>query len=115
MGVLVRAICIVSALALTAAVADAPDPAAFFNDFLRAVSVAAPATLTTMMAWCALRRGLPIVPVPLQRALAWCTPAAITYVMSVMLRDTATPWTPVGHALAAFAIGAGIQHYYELR
>lgn len=115
MGVLVRAICIVTALALTAAVADAPDPAAFFNDFLRAVSVAAPATLTTLMAWCALRRGLPIVPVPLQRALAWCTPAAITYVMSVMLRDTATPWTPVGHALAAFASGAGIQHYYELR
>ncbi len=115
MGVLVRAILVVSVLVVIASLADSTDPAGFFQDFLRAFSVVAPATLTTLMAWCALRRGLPEVPVHLQRALAWLTPALLTWLLSVLMRDAITPWTRVGHALAAFAVGAGIQHYYELR
>jgi two-component system sensor histidine kinase AlgZ len=115
MGVLLRVIGIVVALSLTAAVADADGPAEFVGQFLRISSIAAPATLTTLMLWCAQRRAMPILGVSVQRAIAWLTPALVTYVLSVLFRETGTPWTPFGHALAALALGAGVQHYYELR
>jgi two-component system sensor histidine kinase AlgZ len=99
MGVLLRGISIVVALSLTAAVADAESPVEFAAQFLRIMSIAAPATLTTLMLWCAERRGLPQLAVPVQRAVAWVTPALVTWLLSLVFRDAATPWLPVGHAL----------------
>jgi two-component system, LytTR family, sensor histidine kinase AlgZ len=115
MGVLLRVIGIVVALSLTAAVADASGPAETLDQFLRITSLAAPVTLTSLMLWCAERRGLPPVSVAVQRAIAWVTPALVTYVVSSLMRQGAGAWTPVGHALAAAALAAGVQHYYELR
>jgi two-component system sensor histidine kinase AlgZ len=40
---------------------------------------------------------------------------AVTLVLAQLFRDGPAPWTPVGHALAAGVLGAGVQHYYELR
>ncbi len=115
MGVLLRVIGIVVALSLTAAVADAANPADAVAGFLHITSLAAPATLTTLMLWCAERRGLPPLDAPLQRVVAWTTAALVTYVFTLMLRVDAGPWMPLGHALAGGALGAGVQHYYELR
>jgi two-component system sensor histidine kinase AlgZ len=115
MGVLLRVIGIVVALSLAAAAAVAAGPADVLEQFLRITSLAAPATLATLMLWCAERRALPTLSVPTQRAIAWLTPALLTYVLSLLLRQGAGPWTPFGHALAGGALGAGLQHYYELR
>jgi two-component system sensor histidine kinase AlgZ len=115
MGVLLRVIGIVVALALTAAAADADSPSDFIERLLRVTSLAAPATLSTLMLWCLLRRTLPVTSVPLQRALAGLTPAVVTWLLSQLFRDGAGPWTPLGHALAGLALGVGLQHYYELR
>ena len=114
MGVLVRVIGIVVALSMAAAAADAASPANALEKFLRVTSFVAPATLATLMFWCAERRGLPALAAPLQRAIAWLTPALAAYVLSLLMREGAG-WTPLGHALAGFALGAGVQHYYELR
>jgi two-component system sensor histidine kinase AlgZ len=116
MGVLLRVIAIVVALAGTAAAGDADGPADALTRFLRVIALAAPATLTTLMLWCLLRRTLPATGVGVQRALAWVTPAAVTFALAQFFRDAhATPWTPLGEALAAGVLGAGVQHYYELR
>ncbi|HTN50666.1 MAG TPA: histidine kinase [Burkholderiaceae bacterium] len=115
MGVLMRVIGIVVALTLTAAVADAASPAEAVSAFLNITALAAPATLTTLMLWCAERRALPLISVPLQRAIAWLTPGLVAYAFTLALRGDAGPWVPIGHALAGAALGAGVQHYYELR
>jgi two-component system sensor histidine kinase AlgZ len=115
MGVLMRVIGIVVALSLTAAVADAANPAEAVTGFFNIIALAAPVTLTTLMLWCAERRALPLYSVPLQRAIAWLTPALILYVFTLVLRSEAGTWLPVAHALAGAAVGFGIQHYYELR
>lgn len=114
MGVLVRAIGIVVALSLAAAAADAASAASAFAQFLRVTSFAAPVTLATLMLWCLGRRGLPALDMPLQRAIAWLIPALVAYLLALLMREGAG-WTPLGHALAGFALGAGVQHYYELR
>jgi len=115
MGVLMRVIGIVATISLTAAVADAASPAEAVGGFLHITSLAAPATLTTLMLWCAERRALPPLDAPLQRAVAWSTAALVAYVFTLVLRVDAGPWMPFGHALAGGAFGAGVQHYYELR
>jgi two-component system sensor histidine kinase AlgZ len=116
MGVLLRVIAIVVALAGTAAVADADGPRDALERFLRVIAIAAPATLATLMLWCMLRRVLPATGVGVQRALAWVTPVAVTFVFAQLFRDGhGTPWMPLGQSLAAGVLGAGVQHYYELR
>ena len=115
MGVLLRVIAIVVTLSLIAALADSASPGEFATQFLRITAIAAPATLTTLMLWCAERRLLPEFDIVLQRAMAWLTPALVAYGMTLMLRESIGPWTPVAHAIAAAALGAGVQHYYELR
>jgi two-component system sensor histidine kinase AlgZ len=115
MGVLLRVIAIVVALSLTAAVAESSGPSDIAAGFLRLMSLAAPATLTTLMLWCAERRALPALDVGLQRAIAWLTPALVTYVFSSLFRESNLAWTSQAHATAACVLGAGVQHYYELR
>jgi len=78
-------------------------------------ALAAPATLTTLMLWCAERRAVPLLDVRLQRAIAWATPALVAYAASQLFAEGGTNWTPFSHGLAALALGGGIQHYYELR
>ncbi len=101
MGVLLRVITIVVVLSLTAAVAESASPTEFATRFLRITALAAPATLTTLMLWCAERRAVPPLDVRLQRAIAWVTPALVAYAASLLFGEAATPWTPVAHGLAA--------------
>jgi two-component system sensor histidine kinase AlgZ len=115
MGVLLRVIVIVVALSLTASVADSAGPMEAVANFLRMMSLAAPATLTTLMLWCAERRALPALDPALQRAVAWLTPGLVAYGFSVLFRESTLAWTPVADAVAATVLGAGVQHYYELR
>jgi two-component system, LytTR family, sensor histidine kinase AlgZ len=114
MGVLLRVITIVVVLSLTAAVAESAGPTEFATRFLRITALAAPATLITLMLWCAERRAVPALHVRLQRAIAWVTPALVAYAASALFGEGA-PWTPLAQGLVALSLGAGIQHYYELR
>lgn len=114
MGVLLRVIAIVVVLSLTAAVAESASPTEFVTRFLRITALAAPATLITLMLWCAERRAVPALDVRLQRAIAWATPALVAYGASVLFGE-GTPWTPLAQGQVALSLGAGIQHYYELR
>jgi two-component system sensor histidine kinase AlgZ len=114
MGVLLRVIAIVVVLSLTAAVAESASPTEFATRFLRITALAAPVTLITLMLWCAARRAVPGLDVRLQRTIAWATPAVVAYAASSLFGD-GTPWTPLAQGLVALSLGAGIQHYYELR
>ncbi len=115
MGVLLRVIAIVVAISLTAALAESSSPAEFAARFLRITALAVPATLTTLMLWCAERRAAPVLDVRLQRAIAWVTPGLVGYAASLLFAEAAASWTPLAHGLAAVSLGGGIQHYYELR
>jgi len=114
MGVLLRVIGIVVALSATAAVADAAGLADAIDQLLRITALAAPVTLVTLMLWCGERRGLPPLSPGVQRAVAWLTPALVTYALAALMRQ-GSPSAPVGQALAALVLGAAVQHYYELR
>ena len=72
---------VVVALALTAAVAGRADAGRLRSPGAHQ-SLAALATLTSLMLWCAERRGLPPLDAPLQRVVAWTTAALVTYVVS---------------------------------
>ncbi|MGH6623948.1 MAG: sensor histidine kinase [Burkholderiaceae bacterium] len=100
---------------MIAAVADSPSPDDALRGFLRITAVAAPATLATLMLWCVARRWLPLQTVSVQRVVAWLIPAAVTAVLSSYLAAPGSGWTPFAHGLAALTMGAGLQHYYELR
>jgi two-component system sensor histidine kinase AlgZ len=115
MGVLLRVIAIVVLLSLVAAIADSHSPADAIRAFLKVSAIAAPATLATLMLWCLVRRAVPAAPIAWQRVLACLAPAAVTYVLSAGFAVAGEGWGPFAQALAALALGAGIQHYYELR
>lgn len=86
--------------------------------FLALGGFVAPITLLTLIVWCLLRRALPPLPPPLQRALAWLTPLLLTALVLAALdrlsgEATAAVWS--GALLFALVAGAVTQHYFELR
>lgn len=115
MGVLLRVIGTVVALALIAALGDAASPREALASLLRLMPFVAPTTLATLMLWCAARRVLPPLAVPAQRAVAWTIPAVVAWIVAGIFHLPGGQWAALAHGAIAFAIGAGFQHYYELR
>jgi two-component system sensor histidine kinase AlgZ len=115
MGVLLRAIGTVSALAAVAALADSASAALAVESLLRSMSFAAPTTLATLVLWCLERRALVARDVTVQRVTAWLTPAVVALLVALWFGAPGGTWAALAHFTAGFAIGAGFQHYYELR
>jgi two-component system sensor histidine kinase AlgZ len=115
MGVLLRVLGTVSALAAVAALADSAAAPEAIASLLRIMSFAAPTTLATLMLWCAARRSLPVLGVPMQRVVAWMIPATLAFVLALLFGADGGTWAALAHFGAAFALGAGFQHYCELR
>ena len=116
MGVLLRVITIVVVLSLTAAVAESAGPTEFATRFLRITALAAPATLTTLMLWCAERRAVPAAAraVAARDRLGDTRAGGLCGVRCCSARRTRLDTGRAGPG-GALALGAGIQHYYELR
>ena len=115
MGVVLRVIGAVVALAAVAALADsaaAPDAIA---SLLRTMSYLAPTTLATVMLWCAARRALPVTSVPLQRVVAWLIPGVLAFLVAAVFGAPGGAWGAATHFASGVALGAGFQHYCELR
>jgi two-component system sensor histidine kinase AlgZ len=115
MGVLLRVIGAVVALALIAALGDSASAVDALTSLLRLMSFIAPTTLATLMLWCAARRVLPPLTMQAQRAIAWLIPAFVAYFVAVVFHLPGGQWAALAHGAIAFALGAGFQHYYELR
>jgi two-component system sensor histidine kinase AlgZ len=86
--------------------------------FVELSAVLEPALLMTLLAWCALRRFLPRLPLAGQRLLAWLTPSACT-AMILLIIGPIGPDLSAGPRfsalLVALAFGIAVQHYFELR
>ena len=85
--------------------------------FLSTAAIVEPVVLLTLLGWCALRRFLPPIPAPGQRALAWSVPAAIACgVLRLLMGPGQGAGTVVAiGSLVALASGVAVQHYLELR
>lgn len=115
MGVLLRVIGAVVALASMAAVGESSSIADALTALLRLMSFIAPTTLITLMLWCAARRTLSDLDVTLQRGVSCLIPAIVAVAVAVMLQVSGGEWTVLAHGAVGFALGAGFQHYSELR
>jgi two-component system, LytTR family, sensor histidine kinase AlgZ len=115
LGVLLRVVGTVFALAAVAALAGSSSVQEAVPALLRTMSLAVPTTLGTLMLWCAARRGLPVFGVPIQRAIAWSIPAVLAPLAALGLNAPGGAWEAGAHAVSAFVLGAGFQHYAELR
>jgi two-component system sensor histidine kinase AlgZ len=86
--------------------------------FLGAAALVEPVLLGTLLLWCVLRRaGLPLS-APTQRLLAWSTPVLVTLLLIQlfgMVGENTRAEFVLGYLALAFAAGAAIQHYLELR
>jgi two-component system sensor histidine kinase AlgZ len=118
LGVVLRvALAVNAVVALAVLVGHADGPGAWLR-FVELSAVLEPALLMTLLVWCALRRFLPDLPLGGQRLVAWLAPAASTAVVLLIVGPldpnlSAGPrWLAL---LVAFALGAGVQHYFELR
>src|SRR5262249_39612565 len=85
---------------------------------LNAAALVEPVLLGTLLTWCLMRRlGLP-VGAPVQRAIAWATPAFYTFLVMQLFGLTggsARSELVVGYVSLALGAGAAIQHDLELR
>ena len=115
MGVLLRVIGTVSALTAVAALADSTSAPEAMAALLRSMSFVAPTTLATLMLWCAARRSVVSLTVPMQRVFAWLIPGALALLVALVFGAPGGAWAAMAHFTAACAVGAGFQHYYELR
>lgn len=86
--------------------------------FLELSAILEPALLMTLLAWCALRRMIPELPLAGQRLLSWLVPVACTMV-TMLLIGPVGPELSAGSRgsmlLVALAAGMAVQHYFELR
>jgi len=116
MGTLLRVAVGVNAAGFVLTVAVARTD--LFATFLGAAALVEPVLLGTLLLWCLLRRlGLP-VGAPVQRLLAWSTPALFTLLLLElfgMVGQGARGELIFGYFTLAFGAGAAIQHYLELR
>jgi two-component system sensor histidine kinase AlgZ len=117
-GVVLRVALGVNAVVALAVLVSHASLAAAWARFVELSAVLEPALLMTLLAWCALRRFLPPLPLVAQRLLAWATPSACTAVMLLIVGplgpdlSAAPRWSAL---LVALAIGVAAQHYFELR
>ncbi|HVE90655.1 MAG TPA: hypothetical protein VNA44_13250, partial [Burkholderiaceae bacterium] len=115
MGVLLRVIGTVVALALMAAIGESTSLADAVTALLRLMSFVAPSTLLTLMAWCAARRTLSAQDVTVQRGISCLIPAIVAVAVALLFQIPGGEWTALAHGAVGFALGAGFQHYSELR
>jgi two-component system, LytTR family, sensor histidine kinase AlgZ len=115
MGVLLRVIGTIVALALAGSLAGSGSATDAYERLLAAMAYIAPTTLLTLMLWCAARRLLPPLDVVAQRAIAWAIPAAVAWLIAVTFSVAGAGWQVAALAAAALLLGAGFQHYCELR
>ncbi|MGZ8993504.1 MAG: sensor histidine kinase, partial [Burkholderiaceae bacterium] len=115
MGVLIRVIGTVVALALMAAVGESSSLADAVTSLLRLMSFIAPTTLLTLMLWCAARRMLSTFDVSVQRGISCLIPAIVAVAVALLFQMPGGEWAALAHGAVGFALGAGFQHYSELR
>ena len=118
LGVVLRTLLAVNLALLAVTVTLASSLAEVPEAVLTAAAAVEPLLLLTLMLWCLARRTLQGKPLPLQRAVAWLTPAAVTAVLLALFHDLSSllqgPRVALFLALALLG-GMAVQHYLELR
>ena len=114
-GVVLRVALGVNAAAAVAVLASQPHWRPGWARFVELSAVLEPALLMTLLAWCALRRFVPGLPLAGQRLLTWLVPVACAGAMVELIGPDlfAGPRWPA--LLVALAMGIAAQHYFELR
>jgi len=118
LGVVLRVLLGVNVAMLVVALAGAQTPADALTTLLTSAALVEPAALLSLILWCLLRRGLPPLPLHVQRGLAWLVPVVVAGVMLAVF-GRITPELQGGRMLMPLAMaliaGIVIQHYLELR
>lgn len=118
LGVVLRTLLAVNLALLAVTVTLASSLAEVPQAVLTAAAAVEPLLLLTLMLWCLARRTLQGKPLPLQRAVAWLTPVAVTAVLLALFHDLSSllqgPRVALFLALALLG-GMAVQHYLELR
>jgi two-component system sensor histidine kinase AlgZ len=118
LGVVLRTLLAVNLALLAVTVTLAGSLAEVPEAVLTAAAAVEPLLLLTLMLWCLARRMLQGKPLPLQRAVAWLTPVAVTAVLLALFHDLSSllqgPRVALFLALALLG-GMAVQHYLELR
>jgi two-component system sensor histidine kinase AlgZ len=118
LGVMLRIVVAVEAVLAAGVVARAPDLAAFFEGFVDVSALAQPALLLTLLALCGAGRWLGRLTyrtgVAATLALAAGVPALTAAAMGPLL-VAGQRLTPVGVAVFAGVVGAGLLAYFNLR
>jgi two-component system sensor histidine kinase AlgZ len=117
LGTLLRVCIGVNVALLIGTLAAQSETGQFNAAFLSSAAIVEPVTLLTLLSWCALRRFLPPLPAPSQRALPWVVPGAIASgVLRLLMGPTESASGLVwAGSLVALAGGVAVQHYLELR
>ncbi len=116
MGTLLRVAVGANAAAFVIALAIANTEV--LHAFLNAAALLEPVLLGTLLCWCVMRRAQLPLSAPTQRVLAWSTPVVLTLVLLQVfgiLGQSTRAESVLGYLVLAFAAGAAIQHYLELR
>lgn len=118
LGVVLRTLLAANLALLAVTVTLASSLAEVPEVVLTAAAAVEPLLLLTLMLWCLARRTLQGKPLPLQRAVAWLTPVAVTAVLLALFHDLSSllqgPRVALFLALALLG-GMAVQHYFELR
>lgn len=118
LGVVLRVLGAVNLALVVVALAAAGAAGQAVDRFLALATLVEPLALLTLVLWCLLRRSLPELRLPVQRALAWGVPAVVTLMLLAVLqplREQTGPFSVLAYPFAALVGGAAIQHYLELR
>ncbi len=116
MGTLLRVAVAVNVAALVTSLAIAPLDAT--AAFLSAAALIEPVLLGSLLAWCLLRRAALPLSVEWQRLAAWTVPMVLTWLLAQLfgrLGQEPSGITQLAWLVLAFAGGAAVQHYLELR
>lgn len=118
LGVVLRVLVGVNAALLLVALAVAGAVDAALKHVLTAAAVVQPVALLSLILWCLLRRTLPRLRLPVQRAIAWAVPVVVTGLILAAYGQLspALHGPQIGvYLLMALAAGVAVQHYLELR
>ncbi|MCU0952892.1 MAG: histidine kinase [Burkholderiaceae bacterium] len=118
LGVVLRVLVGANVALLLMALAAAGAFDAALKQVLTAAAIVQPVALLSLILWCLLRRSLPRLRLPVQRAVAWTVPVLVTGLILAAYGQL----SPALHGpqilvylLLALAAGAAVQHYLELR
>ncbi|WP_241673050.1 sensor histidine kinase [Lacisediminimonas profundi] len=117
MGIVLRTLLAVNATALGAALVRVAEPVAALRGFADGAAVVELSTMLSLLLLCGLRGQVAAAPAWLQRATSVAAPALVAAAVIWLVsrasgRAADGAW---GGALVAAALGAALQHYFELR